>query len=74
MSRKIYNSARVVRTLSVYASFADAQKAETTSWHNMKPIQRIRALELMRQLNHPKYDPDTARLPRFYTVTQPKAC
>lgn len=73
MSRELFESAKVARVLAAYPNFAAAEKAEMASWKSMKPIQRIRALELMRQLNHPSYDPDTTRLPRFYTVTQPKA-
>jgi hypothetical protein len=34
----------------------------------MTPVQRLQAVETMRQLNHPAYDPATARLQRFYTV------
>jgi|GEM_PF-1650227 len=61
---------RLQRTLSVFDSYEDLGNQEREEWQAMTPIARLRAVEVMRQLNHPGYDPVTARLPRFYTIVE----
>lgn len=61
---------RLQRTLSIFDSYDDIEKQQRKEWQNMSPVSRLRAVETMRQLNHPGYDPATARLPRFYTVVE----
>jgi hypothetical protein len=38
-------------------------------WMSRTHAERIEGLEILRQIWHP-YDPDTARLPRVYTVIE----
>ena len=61
---------RMQRTLSVFGSFSEIEEHERQEWRAMTPLARLRAVEVMRQLNHSGYDPATARLPRFYTVVE----
>lgn len=59
---------RIHRVLSTFVSHEDREAKERSEWRAMTPLQRLRAVETMRQLNHPKYDPAADRLQRFYTV------
>jgi hypothetical protein len=61
---------RLQRTLSTFDSYSTLEQAERREWRAMTPLARLRAVEVMRQLNHPGYDPTTARLPRLYTVVE----
>lgn len=70
MARELFDSARVIRTWTTHASFAAAEEAERAAYRAMSPRQRLLALELMRQLNHSAYDPDSRGLPRVYSITQ----
>jgi predicted Fe-S protein YdhL (DUF1289 family) len=56
------------RIMTTFASHQEREKAERVEWRRMTPAQRLQAVETMRQLNHPAYDPATSRLQRFYTV------
>jgi hypothetical protein len=68
---KVLSPPRVKRTLCIFDSYEAIEKQEQSEWRAMSPVARLRAVETMRQLNHPGYDPATARLPRFYTVVEP---
>ncbi len=59
---------RLQKVMTTFASHHEREKAERAEWRAMTPVQRLQAVETMRQLNHPAYDPVTARLQRFYTV------
>jgi Mn-dependent DtxR family transcriptional regulator len=64
MARTLFNKIRLVRRLTVAHSFAEAETQDHDTWRRMTPLQRLKALELWRQMNHQDYDPDTARIPR----------
>ncbi len=59
---------RLQKVMTIFASHQEREKSERAEWRGMTPVQRLQAVETMRQLNHPAYDPATARLQRFYTV------
>ena len=59
---------RIQRVISTFASYEQQEQTERCEWRAMSPLERLRAVETMRQLNHPQYDPATHRLQRFYTV------
>lgn len=59
---------RLQRVISIFASHEQREESERAEWRAMGPLDRLRAVETMRQLNHPQYDPATHRLQRFYTV------
>lgn len=59
---------RLKKTLTTFESHSEREAVERGEWRQMTPIQRLQAVETMRQLNHPEYDPATSRLQRFYTV------
>ena len=42
---------------------------EKAYWHAKTPQERLKAVELMRQINY-GYDPNTTRLQRVFEVTQ----
>jgi hypothetical protein len=67
MARKLFNNAKVARTLTVTRSFSEAENSDRREWQLMSPIKRLEMMELLRQMNH-SYDPDTARLPRIFQV------
>ena len=69
MARTLFNEATLARKLTVTRSFIEAEKHDRREWSRMSPLQRIRTMELLRQMNHP-YDPDTARLPRVFEVVK----
>ncbi|MCP5558626.1 MAG: hypothetical protein H7A55_12815 [Verrucomicrobiaceae bacterium] len=54
--------------ITTFVSHDDREANERSEWRAMTPLQRLQAVETMRQLNHPKYDPAADRLQRFYTV------
>ena len=56
------------RVLTTFASHEERQATERAEWRSMTVLQRLQAVETMRQLNHPGYDPTADRLQRFYTV------
>lgn len=59
---------RLHRVMATFSSFDEREKVESDEWRAMMPTQRLKAVEIMRCLNHPGYDPSTARLQRFYSV------
>lgn len=59
---------RIERVMTTFASHQQRETSERSEWRSMTPLQRLQALETMRQLNHPEYDPVADRLQRFYTV------
>lgn len=59
---------RFQRLLTTFASHAERESVERGEWRKMTPVQRLQAVETMRQLNHPEYDPATSRVQRFYAV------
>ncbi len=71
MARQLFQQTRLSKELSVFASHRDVAAHEDASYRAMTPLQRWEAVELMRQMNWPDYDPHTDRLPRFYTVVEP---
>ena len=46
-----------------------AESDEKAYWHSRTPLERLQALEMMRQINY-GYDPATARLQRFFEVAK----
>ncbi|MCB1211990.1 MAG: hypothetical protein KDK97_21895 [Verrucomicrobiales bacterium] len=59
---------QIQRVITTFVSHDDREANERSEWRAMTPLQRLQAVETMRQLNHPKYDPAADRLQRFYTV------
>ncbi len=45
--------------------------SDVNFWRHRTPLERLHGLEILRQMWN-DYDPDTARLPRFYTVIEQK--
>ena len=60
--------ARLDKTAFSVASLAD-ESDEKQYWLSKSPYERLRALELMRQIVY-GYDPSTERLQRFFEVAQ----
>ena len=60
--------ARLDKTAFSVASLTD-ESDEKEYWLTKSPYERLRALELMRQIIY-GYDPSTERLQRFFEVTQ----
>lgn len=67
MARDLYRKARIVRRLSAFASFDDAESNDRREWRRMSVTKRLEIVEQLRQLNHADYDPATP-VPRVYTV------
>ncbi len=59
---------RIQRVLTTFASHEQREAHERSEWLAMTPLKRLQAVEAMRQLNHPKYDPAADRIQRLYTV------
>lgn len=56
---------RLDRTaLFVFSSFAEAEAADRAYWHSRTPLERLEALELMRQSAYGYEDPTASRLER----------
>jgi hypothetical protein len=70
MARHLFDQTRLTRQLTIARSFAAAEKADRKAWRSMSPRQRLAALELWRQMNHARYDPDSARLPRVFAIVE----
>ena len=64
----ILHSARLDKTAFSVASLAD-ESDEKHYWLTKSQYERLRALELMRQIIY-GYDPSTERLQRFFEVAQ----
>jgi hypothetical protein len=62
------HSAKLDKTVFSVASLAD-DSDEKQYWQTKSPYERLRALELMRQIIY-GYDPATERLQRFFEVAQ----
>jgi len=65
---QIATPTRLKRVLTTFVSHAERQREETKEWRAMKPLARLQALEVMRRLNHPDYDPSSSRLQRLYSA------
>ena len=50
---------------------ADLHANQENGWLTRTPSERLEGLETLRQIWH-DYDPDTARLPRVYTLVERK--
>jgi hypothetical protein len=50
--------------LSVFSSFEEADAADRAYWHSRTPLERLEALELMRQSAYGYEDPTASRLER----------
>jgi hypothetical protein len=50
--------------LAVFSSFAEAEAADRAYWLSRTPLQRLEALELMRQCAYGYDDPTASRLER----------
>ncbi len=68
MPSKSSLTAGVSRVLTSYSSFAGRENRERGEWASMTPLARLRAVEVLRQLNHRGYDPAAARVERVYSV------
>ncbi len=71
MARRLFNNTKLVRTITIARSFAEAGEADRRAWLAWSPRRRLAAVELWRQMNHADYDPDTARLPRVFEIVGP---
>lgn len=71
MARTYFDRLRLDKTSIGKATFAEAEQLDNAAFRRMTPFQRLEMVETLRQLNHADYDPDTTRLPRVYTITQP---
>lgn len=61
------DSLRIDRTsLKIVSKHADSG---VDDWRDKQPLERLEGLEILRQM-WSDYDPDTARLPRIYTVVK----
>ncbi len=64
----IIKSARINKaSLTVASGFDEA--TDKTYWHSKSPIQRLEAIELMRQIIY-GYDPSSDRLQRILAVAE----
>ncbi len=70
MARVLFNRAKIVRHLSTFTSFDEADAKDRRDWSRMSPAKRLEIVEQLRQMNHADYDPAARRLPRFYTVVK----
>ena len=68
MISPLLENARVDRTALSVVDLHD-DRGEVDYWMRQPPIKRMEALEFLRQQVHP-YDPDTARLPRVFTIVE----
>jgi hypothetical protein len=59
----------VKRVLATGLTFAEDEDEERAFWLAKTPVERLTALEMLRQLNY-GYDPTTARLPRSFEILQ----
>lgn len=64
----ILTSAKVDRSAFEVTSLSDTS-SEKSYWLAQTPYERLRALELMRQIIY-GYDPSTTRLQRFFEVAE----
>ena len=64
----VLHQARLDRTVFSVASLTD-ESDEKQYWLTKSPYERLRALELMRQIIY-GYDPSTERLQRFFEVAE----
>lgn len=69
MARRLFRQAKVDRKHFAVETLADQGKSELAYWRKQSPVQRLEALELLRQLNY-DYDPDTTRLSRLHFSTE----
>ncbi len=67
---KLIDSARFERTAVVVAGLED-EPDEREFWHSRTPAERLKALELMRQVIY-GYDPSATRLQRVFWVVDLK--
>lgn len=58
--------------LTVFSSFAEADAADRAYWHSKDPLERLEALELMRQSAYGYDDPTASRLERVLEVARLK--
>jgi hypothetical protein len=58
--------------MTVFSSFEEADAADRTYWHSRTPLERLEALELMRQSAYGYEDPTTSRLERVLEVARLK--
>ena len=59
-------------TFQVFSSFAEADEADRQYWHSRTPLERLEALELMRQSAYGYQDPTASRLERVFEVARLK--
>jgi hypothetical protein len=57
---------------TVFSSFEEADAADRAYWHSKTPLERLEALELMRQSAYGYEDPTTRRLERVLEVARLK--
>jgi len=58
--------------LTVFSSFEEADAADRAYWHSRTPLERLEALELMRQSAYGYDDPSASRLQRVLEVARLK--
>lgn len=70
MARTLFQKARLIRRLSVFAGFKSAETRDRRDWLRMSPAKRLEIVERLRRMNHADYDPAARGLPRTYSVAQ----
>lgn len=63
------DSPSVKRVLTTGLTFEQEEAEDRAFWLAKSPVERLAALEMLRQLNY-GYDPVTARLPRFFEILE----
>jgi hypothetical protein len=58
------------KTAFSVCTFEEAEKQDKAYWLSKTPLERLAALEYMRQMLY-GYDPDTERIQRILTVVEP---
>jgi hypothetical protein len=69
MISPLVQNARVDWTALSVVDLHDDQ-GEVDYWMRQPPLKRFEAMEFLRQLIHPCYDPDTARVERIIAVVE----
>lgn len=66
---RILEKQRIDKSLFAIVDMKDEAAADSRDWSHKDPAERLEGLEILRQM-WSDYDPDTARLPRFYTLVE----
>ncbi|MEO5959191.1 MAG: hypothetical protein ABIZ49_03850 [Opitutaceae bacterium] len=72
MPKSLLQSVRVDRSAFSVTTLKRADAEDRRYWHSRSPAERLRAVELQRQIAY-GYDPATARLQRVLEIVKPAA-